>query len=268
MDKRSQNLHEESKRVIIQYALFRWENALIIAGTIILTAFYSKPFPWWPIWGWPLIGMIGVGLIFFSSLRNTETNAELLMKSFQESFDLRKIQLPELREKVTTALKYQRRIDAYVWEQGDSLLWDQAQDTANQIQTWVKNVYQLGCHLDAYRRDTLIHEELGEIPKEVAALESQQRQGIEANLIDDFTQLLESKRNHLETLHTLDAKMKQAALQLDHSISSLATVDSQIRLIAAQDVDNSRSERLRADIQEQVDRLNDLIASIEEVYEA
>jgi capsular polysaccharide biosynthesis protein len=191
----------------------------------------------------------------------------LLMKSFQESFDLRKIKLPELRDDVKSALEYQRRIDAYVWDQDDSLLWDRAQDTANQIQTWIKNVYQLACHLDTYYRDTLIHEELAEIPQEVAALEHQQRQGIEANLIDDFTQLLESKRNHLETLKTLDAKMKQAALQLDHSISSLATVDSQIRLIAAQDVDNSRSERLRADIHEQVSRLNDLIASIEEVYD-
>jgi uncharacterized protein YoxC len=60
--------------------------------------------------------------------------------------------------------------------------------------------------------------------------------------------------------------MKQAEFQLDHSLSALATVDSQIRLIAAQDLDNSKSENLRADIQEQVNRLNDLIASIEDVY--
>jgi len=32
-------------------------------------------------------------------------------------------------------------------------------------------------------------------------------------------------------------------------------------------VDSSRSERLQADIQEQVSRLNDLVSSISEVYD-
>ena len=61
--------------------------------------------------------------------------------------------------------------------------------------------------------------------------------------------------------------MKQAELQLDHSLSALATVDSQIRLIAAQDVDSRKSDQLQDDIQEHISSLNDLIASIKEVYE-
>ena len=34
----------------------------------------------------------------------------------------------------------------------------------------------------------------------------------------------------------------------------------------ATDVDSGRAERLRTDIKEQVDRLNDLVSSINEVY--
>jgi len=266
MNESSQSLHEKSKQIIVQYAIFRWENALILAGTIILTAFYAKPFPWWPWWGWLAIGLAGMALIFYSSLKNAETNAQLLLQSFQESFDLRKIRLPELRNDVQTALEYQRRIDAYIFEQGDSVLWDRAQDTANQIRTWIRNVYQLAKQIDTYKRDDLLHQELVDLPKEIHTLEQQQKKGIDSKVIDDFNQLLDSKRKHLETLSTLDSKMKQAEFQLDHSLSALATVDSQIRLIAAQDLDNKKSENLRADIQEQVNRLNDLIASIEDVY--
>jgi hypothetical protein len=61
--------------------------------------------------------------------------------------------------------------------------------------------------------------------------------------------------------------MRQAELQLAQTLSAMATVDSQVKLIDAQDVDSSRSENLRSDIREQIDRLNDLISSINEVYD-
>jgi hypothetical protein len=48
-------------------------------------------------------------------------------------------------------------------------------------------------------------------------------------------------------------------------MTALATVHSQVRLIDARDVDGGRSERLEADIREQVERLNDLITSINEI---
>ncbi|MEZ4634213.1 MAG: hypothetical protein R2856_04415 [Caldilineaceae bacterium] len=51
--------------------------------------------------------------------------------------------------------------------------------------------------------------------------------------------------------------MKQAQLQMDQSLTALATVYSQVRLIDAQDVASGKAERLSADIQEQVNRLND-----------
>jgi uncharacterized protein YoxC len=65
----------------------------------------------------------------------------------------------------------------------------------------------------------------------------------------------------------LGARMKQAELQLEQSVTALATVYSQVQLVDARDVDSGRSERLQADIQEQVDQLNDLISAINEVYD-
>ena len=80
-------------------------------------------------------------------------------------------------------------------------------------------------------------------------------------------EVLEAKRRHWQTLRALDARMQQAELQLEQSVTALATVYSQVQLVGAQDVDSGRSERLQADIQEQIQRLNDLISAINEVYD-
>jgi hypothetical protein len=148
MAKQNHDMREESKKIIVQYALFRWENAVILASTIILTAFLTKPFSWWPVWGWPLIGLIGMGAIFYSSLTNTETNARILLLAYQDKFDLKKIKLPELREEIRKALEYQRRIESYLSQQDDSPLWGRAQETANQVRHWIDNVFELAQHLD------------------------------------------------------------------------------------------------------------------------
>ena len=60
--------------------------------------------------------------------------------------------------------------------------------------------------------------------------------------------------------------MKEASLQLDQSLTALATIYSQVQLIDAQSIGSGRAERLQADIQEQVARLNDLVDSINDVY--
>lgn len=266
MSKKYRSIREEAKNLIVQYAIFRWENAVILAGAILLTVFYPKPFAWWPIWGWLVFGLVGVGAITYSSLTNAETNARLVLLSFQDHINAREIKLPGLREDVEMALRYQRRIDEYLRKQDESLLWDRAQTTASQIQNWIENVYHLAIRLDVYRRDTLLKQEMKELPAEIKSLTAQREKEKDANLIEEFDQLIESKQKHYSTLETLDSKMKQAALQLEHSLSALATLDSQVRLIAAQDVDGGRSERLKADIQEQIDRLGDLLDSINEVY--
>jgi hypothetical protein len=59
--------------------------------------------------------------------------------------------------------------------------------------------------------------------------------------------------------------MKQAELRLEQTMTALSTVYSQMQLIGARDVESGRAERLEADIREEIDQLNDLISSIDEI---
>jgi hypothetical protein len=61
--------------------------------------------------------------------------------------------------------------------------------------------------------------------------------------------------------------MKRADLQLDSSLAALGTVYSQLLLVGTKEVDSSRAERLQADIAEEVNSLQDVVESINEVYD-
>ena len=65
----------------------------------------------------------------------------------------------------------------------------------------------------------------------------------------------------------LDNRMKRADLQLDSSLASLGTVYSQLLLVGSTEVDSDRAERLQADIDGEVQGLQDVVDSINEVYD-
>jgi len=260
-------LQKKAQSAILQYALFRWESAVILAGTILLTALFSHPFSWWPVWGWPLLGLLGLVAIVHSSLTDAETNARILQELFQEQFAPHRIKDQDLRADVKTALEYQRHIEAQVRGQRAGVLRDRLENTANQLSNWAGNIYRLALRLDTYRGDALLARDREKVPREIETLTTRRRQESDPAIQQELDEVLESKGKQWQTLQALDARMKQAELQLEQSLTALATVYSQVQLIDAQDVDSSRSERLQADIQEQVSRLDDLVSSINEVYD-
>jgi len=120
--------------------------------------------------------------------------------------------------------------------------------------------------LHAYRRDDLLDRERASLPSEIDELTKQRAREHNSDVLEQLDRVIETKGQHWQSVRALDTHMKQAELQLEQSISALATIYSQIRLIDAQDIASGRAERLQSDIQEQVARLNDLVSSVSEVY--
>jgi hypothetical protein len=259
-------LQQKAQGTLIQYAIFRVESAVIIALVLVLTFVYPRPFVWWPRFGWLLLGLVALGVIIYSSLTDAEANAEILLNIFQEQFNPRAITDKDLRSKVESALEYQRRIETQIRQQSSGLIRDRLNDTAGQITAWLSSIYQIALRLDTYRRDDLIDRERAMLPKEIDQLMAQRRNESNPKVQEQLDNVLTSKRNHWSAIRDLDARMKEAALQLDQSVTSLATIYSQVQLIDAQSIGSGSAERLQADIREQVARLNDLVSSINDVY--
>jgi hypothetical protein len=260
-------LQQRAQSTLIQYAIFRWESAVVLAVAIILTFLLPRPFPWWPRFGWPLLGLIGLFAVIYTSLTDADANAKILLELFQQQFDPRTIRDKEMRSKVESALEYQRRIEEQVRRQEPGVIRDRLEDTAGQMTVWLNNIYQLARRLDAYRRDDLIARERQTLPREIETLSAQRKLETNRAVQTQLEETIAGKNRHLQAIRDLDARMTEAALQLDQSLTAVATVYSQIQLIGAQSIGSGRAERLLQDIREQVERLNDLVEGINDIYD-
>jgi hypothetical protein len=60
--------------------------------------------------------------------------------------------------------------------------------------------------------------------------------------------------------------MERAELQLETTLSSLGTIYSQTMLVGAKDIDSGRAKRLRQEISEEVQELDNILVAMDEVY--
>jgi len=82
----------------------------------------------------------------------------------------------------------------------------------------------------------------------------------------EIEQAIAQKQRQRDTLEKLQDTMEKAAIQLGTTVSALGTVYSQMQLIGARRAEGKRAERLRQDIADQVNSLQDLLATMDEVY--
>jgi hypothetical protein len=261
------DIQKRAQSAIIQHAFFRWESALVIGLTIVLFFLLPRPFAWWPRYGWLVLGLCGLAALVYSSLTDAESNARVVLRLFQEQFDTSRIRDKALRKDVETAMEYQRRIEVQVRQQDRPLLRDRLEETAAEITQWIANMYALSLRLDTYRRDDLLKQQRETLPQELKDLAEQRKRTTNPATQAQLDGVIDGKGKQWQALRDLDDRMKQAELQMQQSLAALATIYSQVQLVDAQSVESGRAERLQSGIREEVNRLGDLVDSINQVYD-
>mgnify|MGYP001153930698 CR=1 FL=1 len=259
-------IERQARRAIVQYALFRWESAVVIAGAILLSFFLPQPFPGWPVWGWFALAAVAELLIVYTSLMDPETNARVVAELFRQRFNPREIRDRALREQLEQALSYHERVERLVQQQRDGVLRDRLADTTAQLGDWLENIFRLARQLDAYQADSIIRRDRMAVPEDIRRLRTRLREEDDADVRAQLEAALASREAQWRSLEALDNTMDRARYQLESTISALGTIYSQIQLIGAREVDSERARRLRQDIAEQVAALHDLVQAINEVY--
>jgi hypothetical protein len=259
-------IEQEARRAMLQNAIFRWESAVVIAGTILLSVFFNQPFPGWPIWVWPAVGLISEIAVIVSSLTDKAELQKVMESLFREKYTTAGIRDRALREKLNEAEQYRQRIQQVVGQQKSGVLRDRLVETTSEVYDWIANMVTLARRVDSYRADDIIKRDSASIAQEIATLQKRMNQPQDERVRDQMATTLESKRQFAENLTELANRMQRADLQLDHSLAALGTVYSQLLLIGSKDVDSDRAERLRSDIRDEVSALQDLVESLNEVY--
>jgi hypothetical protein len=253
---------------ILSNAIFRWESLVTLVVTGILFLFVKDislplgiPFE---SWYWLVVGAIAEGALVISALTDPEAEAEAVARAFEQKFNLSKIRSDVSRRRLEQALEYRRNMRKLADRHGGALRVSLLQ-TVNDVSQWIAHMYDLALHIDAFESDDLVKGDRRTVPQQVE--KARQRLAIEADpaVKRDLQEQIRTLQVQLENLESTTNSVKRAEIQLDSTLSSLGTVYAQMSALGTKEVDSARAQRLRNDIKDEVNGLQDTIAALDEV---
>jgi hypothetical protein len=262
-----QSLEKRAQKAMLQHAFFRWESAVVIALTLLLTVFGSNLSGIVPNWVWLLSGIIAEAALVSSSYTDPETGRKVVAEMLQDEFQPERLNDEDLQQKMEEAFDYRARITAALKDRRDSVLKDNLLETARQIDDWLENIYDLALRLDRYHseREILLRDK-HRAQASIRELEERLAADSDPAVKKQIEETVRVKRRQLDTIESYDKTMERAQLQLETTLSSLGTIYSQTMLVGAKDIDSGRAKRLRQDIVEEVQELDNILISMDEVY--
>lgn len=280
-------LRQRAFSALVKNAVLSPASGLIIAAAILLTAgvkvllpslvlssvslspqFFSETLPAinaaYPylmgILGVSWLGAVGAGVV------NPKAGEQAASDIFREQFDINRIGDSNLKIRLAQAIAYRERIDKSADKFTDRASRARVEDVANQVEEWVRRIYTLALRLDTYKKDTIIHADLRAVPDAIRELQRRLKAETDDGVKREIEDTLSRRQAQLQNLQQLDNTMDRADLQLENTLTALGTIYSQVLLIDAGDVSSGKTQRLRENILEQVNSLQDVISSMDEVY--
>lgn len=253
-----------SARNILGYALLRWESAVAISLIILLAFFLPRPFTWWRWWFWIVLGVVFEALIVVTSVSDERTHRKVAADLLRERYDPREIKTRRYREKVEEALVYREQIDQVVASTPAGALRDHLYASMAGIADWMGHIFSISQRLDAYQRDRLLQRDTREVPKSLNDLRRSLANEDDPQVAVQLESTIKARQNQMSTLQALRTNMEQAELKLDETISSLGTVYSQFQRVRAEKMSRNRARQLSGQIDSQVQRLQDILDSMEQ----
>lgn len=247
----------------------RPESALVISLSLLLAVFAPQVdfLSFIPFWVWLLGGLVAEGALIYSSWSDPEFGRKVAAKELQHEFQPEKLTDQRLQQRVNEALDYRSRIEKAILEQDDSLVRDELSATAEQIDNWIGHIYNLAKRIDRYQEEMdVLQRDRKRTSARIVELQRAYASEEDPAIKAQISSTLESKERQLTTLNKLDDTIQRAELQLERSHTLLATIYSQTMLVDAKDIDSGRSRRLRQEIGDEVDELQDMLVAMDEVY--
>jgi len=259
-------IEKQARAAVVQYAFFRWENATVIGGTLLLMFFLPRPLAGWPGWAWPVLGLLGVAAIVVSSLTDVKTSTKVKLELFEAQFNPREVQSTKLRAGVERALEAQRDLEAAIFGWRVAVQRPQLETIAGLTTDWLAGIYQLALCLDAYQHDADLFQERESVTKEIDVLAQREKTEENLDVKQQLADVIEGKRKQQVALFAVDERMVQVARQLEQNVEALQDASAQCVSLSLGSP-AGRLERLRQDVQAQVARLDELVKQVGQIYD-
>jgi len=261
-------LEQRATRAILTRSIYRWESAVIISLALILFALVQPPFNFWQQWFWLVLGALGEVSLVWSSLTDPEFRTKAVTEMFREKFKAHDIRDKKLRTRVEKALDYRDRIDGVINKSREGVLREHLKDVGQDITAWVENVFRLARRLDAYEADEMIRQDLQSVAPAIEVLRKRLALEDDDTVKRQISQAIAQRQIQRDNLHKLQNVMERAEFQLESTLTAMGTVYSQMMILGSRDVASGRAQRLQQDIADQVQALQDVVHTMDEVYQA
>lgn len=260
-------LESRAWREMLATAFFRWESAATIALVILLAFFLPKPFPGWQWWFWLIGGALAEAAIIYTSITDPEFGRQVVADMLRQEFDVADLYDEKYRTYLERALEYRERIEEAIARRREGVLRDHFQETARQIDQWIRSIYEIAHRLDQYDQNAIVKRDIKAVRKRIKELDGELKREDNPRVRAQLEETLDAKRMQLANLEHLEDDMQRGELQLEHTLAAMGTIYSQLLRVRAKDVDSGRARRLHEDVAGEVQGLQDILDSMDEVYE-
>ncbi|MBN1248241.1 MAG: hypothetical protein JXC32_11325 [Anaerolineae bacterium] len=274
------NLRAEIQRkatgAFLQYALFRLESALVVAGTIILTGIATLSadgmlvLPWW---GWLTLGIAGWVAIVVSSITDPDTSAKVLWQLLRGRLEIGSIQDRTLRARAEAMGRYIQSAESDLYKLKNSAKQPVLEEAIEDMYSWVEQGTLFARYVDTYARDYRLEERHADLPRKIETLVARLKYEKNPDIVERLNQEMEALGRDWQSLKLLDAQMQQAEPQLGQTLTAMARVTSELHVISAEETGGTQhrlaqdhADRLRQEIQRYLGQMTDLANQMEQLY--
>jgi hypothetical protein len=201
-------------------------------------------------------------------VKDPEFRARAVAEMFREKFRTRQIKNSALRQRAEKALEYRDRIDESIAKSKEGIMREHMSDASQGITDWIENVFRLAQRLDDYMSDETLRHDLQSVEPAIESLKKRLALEDDDAVKRQISQTIAQRQIQRDNLRKLQNAMERAQFQLESTLTAMGTVYSQMMILSSRDVASGRATRLQQDITDQVQALQDVVQTMDDVYRA
>ncbi len=172
------------------------------------------------------------------------------------------------QEKLRRAKEYRTHIISLIKQKKGSNLANQLSQIIPRLDQWQRHLQQLVNRINEFEANRIIQRDLREVQPAITRLQEQLEHETNAHVRQEIAETLAKQKEHKRQLDSLVTVMRRTEFDIDETLAAIGAIYSQLQLLGAKEVDSSRARRLSADVNEQANRLEDILSAMDDVYES
>lgn len=255
---------------LVTNAVLRWESFI----TLLITAILFISVGDFSLLGtgielpaifWLLLGGAAEGALIWSTLTDPEETQQAMAREFESKYDLGYIRNSVSRERLRTAMDYRRNMMKLV-KQRRGAMKTELNQSIEMVNNWIAAMYDLAMHIDSMEGNAVVEKDLREVPTRIEKVRTRISLETDQRVIRDLESQLNLLEKQLMNLQQTKNSVKRAEIQLESTLSSLGTLYAQMSLLGTKaEVDSGSMQRMRLEIQDEVNNLQDTIEAMDDV---